>query len=81
MVHRRSQMLHQRALAPDIQSLRSGADGKDRLSVVECIQQQKFIGGSSSRVRLAAIGNPRLAVALWINIKEAPGQQNSLHLF
>jgi hypothetical protein len=46
---------------------------------VEGILKQQLVNRGSTRVSLPTFGNPLLAIALRINVKTAPRQQDSLH--
>ena len=79
MIDRGLQILNQRAVAPDIQTLSTVADGQDRLVEVEGVLKQQLIHGGPGRVGLAALGNWIFAKSLWVNIVAAARQQDSLH--
>ena len=73
------QVLHQRAIAPDVQGLSAVAERQDWLEQTESVLKQQLIDSGASGVRLAALGNSIFAISLRVHIETAAGKQNSLH--
>jgi len=72
------EVLNERPIPPDIQSLRTMADGKDRLVQVKRILQQEFVNRSASRVGRTTGGDARFTIAFGIYIEAASGKQHTL---
>jgi hypothetical protein len=73
------QILNQRPIQPDIQILHAVADGENGLVEVEGVLEQELVNGGSGRVGLTTFWNSIFSVSLWIDIKLAAGQENTLN--
>jgi len=55
------------------------ADGENGLVEVEGVLEQELVNGGSGRVGLTTFWNSIFSVSLWIDIKLAAGQENTLN--
>jgi hypothetical protein len=72
------EVLNQSAIAPDVECLRSVADGEDRLTEVERVLQEELIDSGTGRISGAALSDSIFIKPLRINIIAATWQQDTM---
>ena len=72
------QILNQRAIQPDVQSLNTVADRENRLVKVERVLQQKFVDSGATGIGRATSWNPLFAITLGINVKPATREEHTM---
>jgi hypothetical protein len=72
------EVLDERAVEPDIESLHAIADGEDGLVEAEGFLEEQLVNGCSGGVGRGALGNGDFAVTLRVHVEVAAGQKHSL---
>jgi hypothetical protein len=72
------EILDQRPVAPNIQSLCPVAYGEDRLGEIERILQQELVNRRTAGIGPATVWNRIFAISLWVNIIATTREQDSL---
>ena len=81
MLHRRLDVLHECAVAPDVQRLGAVADGEDGLAHTVRVLQKQLIDVVACRIGRGGAGMSGLAVLLRIDIGGRAGEQNAITRF
>ena len=79
VIHRRFQILNQRAVPPDIDGLGAGTDTQDWLLEIERVLQEQLIHCGAFWVCLPALGYWIFAISLRVHIEAAAREKNPLH--